>query len=85
MAEYNIYLSAEVEKDLSAIPQKNLKKILYRIALLSHDTCPLACEKLSDQERYRIRQGKYRIVYSIQEKALTVSIVKIGHRKDLYR
>jgi mRNA interferase RelE/StbE len=46
---------------------------------------PPACDKLTGQERYRVRQGRYRIVYSIQDKQLTVWIVKVGHRKDVYR
>jgi len=46
---------------------------------------PPGCEKLTGQERYRIRQGNYRIIYSIQDLELTIWVVKVGHRRDIYR
>jgi mRNA interferase RelE/StbE len=85
MAEYKVYFKESVEKDLKVIPKKDIKKILQRIALLVEEPRPMGCEKLTGQERYRLRQGNYRIVYSIQDTELTVWIVKIGHRKDIYR
>jgi mRNA interferase RelE/StbE len=85
MAEYSIYFRESVRKDLAAIPKSDLKKILQRIKDLGKNPRPSGCEKLTGQERYRIRQGNYRIVYSIQDKVLTVWIVKVGHRKDIYR
>jgi mRNA interferase RelE/StbE len=85
MAEYRVYFRASVEKDLVAIPKSDLKKILERIRALTEDPRPLGCEKLTGQERYRVRQGRYRIVYSIQDRELTVWVVKVGHRKDIYR
>ena len=85
MAEFEIYFKESVWKDVRKIPTKNLQHILQRIKSLAIDPRPHGCEKLTGQERYRLRQGKYRIVYSIQENELTVWIVKIGHRKDIYR
>ncbi len=85
MAEYNIHFKSSVEKDFTPIPKKDLRKILDRIALLSGDPRPAGCEKLSGQERYRIRQERYRIIYAIQDQVLTVCVVKVGHRKDIYR
>jgi mRNA interferase RelE/StbE len=85
MAEYRVFFRVSVEKDLIAIPKSDLKKILQRIKTLSENPRPPGCEKLTGQERYRVRQGRYRIVYSIQERELTVWIVKVGHRKDIYR
>jgi mRNA interferase RelE/StbE len=85
MAVYKIYFKASVEKDFKKIPNKDTRKILQRIDLLTVEPRPINCEKLSDQERYRIRQGRYRIIYSIQDNELTIWIVKIGHRKDIYR
>jgi mRNA interferase RelE/StbE len=81
MAEYRVFFRVSVEKDLIAIPKSDLKKILQRIKTLSENPRPPGCEKLTGQERYRVRQGRYRIVYSIQERELTVWIVKVGHRK----
>ena len=85
MGEYKIFFKQSVEKDLRSIPKKDLKKILLRIELLAKDPRPQGYEKLSGQEKYRIRQGTYRIIYSIQDRQLTVWVVKVGHRKDVYR
>jgi mRNA interferase RelE/StbE len=85
MAEYRVFFRKSVEKDLSGIPKKDVGKILNRIKDLGNDPRPLCCEKLTGQERYRMRQGRYRIVYSIQEDELTIWIVTIGHRKNIYR
>ena len=85
MARYKIFFKKSVEKDFNGIPQKDLKKILDRIEALVDDPCPLGCEKLTGQQRYRLRQGRYRILYSIQDDELTVWVVKVGHRKDIYR
>ena len=85
MGEYEVYFRQSVEKDFKGIPKKDIKNILQRIKLLAKEPRPPGCEKLTGQERYRIRQGKYRIVYSVQDNELTVWIVRIGHRKDVYR
>ena len=85
MAEYKLFFKKSVKKDLVAIPTKDLKKILMKIESLGNDPRPSGCEKLSGQEKYRLRQGTYRIIYSIQDYELTVWVVKIGHRKDVYK
>jgi mRNA interferase RelE/StbE len=85
MAAYKVYFKESVEKDFKSIPKKDLSKILQRISQLSLEPRPMGSEKLNDQERYRIRQGNYRIIYSIQDARLTVWIVKVGDRKDSYR
>jgi len=85
MAAYKLFFKKSVQKDFDSIPKKDLKRILSRIESLSEDLRPKDCEKLTGQERYRLRQGQYRIVYSIQDDELTVWVVKVGHRKDIYR
>ena len=85
MAEYKVYFRASVEKDFRAIPKKDTNKILDRIQSLTTEPRPVGCEKLTGQERYRLRQGRYRIVYSVQDNEFTVWIVKVSHRKDVYR
>jgi len=85
MAEYKIYFKKSVEKDFNVIPKKDLKKILDRIEALAEDPRPPGCEKLTEQQKYRLRQGRYRILYSIQDDELTIWVVKVGHRKDIYR
>jgi mRNA interferase RelE/StbE len=85
MAEYEIFFRESVWKELKKIPKADLKKILSRIEQLGNDPRPIGCEKLTGHELYRMRQGNYRIVYSIQDNELTVWGVKVGHRKDVYR
>ena len=84
MAEYEIYFKESVQKDLRKVPKQNLKRILSRIKKLRDNPRPAGCEKLSGQELYRVRQGKYRIVYSILDNELTVWVIKVGHRKNVY-
>jgi len=85
MGAYEILFKESVWKDLRKVPKNILKKILARIEMLGDDPRPKGCEKLTDQELYRVRQGDYRIVYSIQDNALTIWVVKVGHRKGVYR
>ena len=85
MAAYDIYFKESVWKDLRKIEKADLKRILSRIEKLGNEPRPAGCENLSGQTRYRIRQGKYRIVYSIHGRELTIWIIKVGHRKSIYR
>ena len=85
MAEYEILFKESVWKDLRKIPKRDLKKILSRIEKLGDDPCPMGCERLTDEELYRVRQGNYRVIYSIQDNELTVWVIKVGHRKEIYR
>jgi mRNA interferase RelE/StbE len=85
MAAYSVFFRESVQKDLRPIPKKDVNRVLSRIAALANAPRPHGCEKLSGQERYRIRCGRYRIVYSVQDDDQTVWVVKVGHRKDVYR
>jgi len=85
MAQYKVFFKKSVEKDLKQIPKRDLLKIFKRIESFQVDPRPVGSEKLTGQERYRVRQGNYRIVYSIQDYELTVWVVKIGHRKEIYK
>lgn len=85
MAVYKVFFKKSVWKDFESVPQRELKRIVERIDLLSEKPRPPDSRKLSGQERYRLHQGRYRILYSIQDVELTVWIVKVAHRKDVYR
>jgi mRNA interferase RelE/StbE len=85
MAAYKLFFKKSVQKDLVSVPKNDLKRILKRIETLAEDPRPPGCEKLTGQNRYRLRQGRYRILYSIQDDELTVWVVKVGHRKHIYR
>ena len=84
MAQYKVFFKKSVEKDFKSIPKKELLRILSKIESLQDNPRPVGSQKLTGQERYRLRQGKYRIVYSIQDYELTVWVVKVGHRKAIY-
>ena len=83
MVEYEIYFKEPVWKELKKVPKNDLRKILSRIENLGCDPRPTGCEKLTGLELYRVRQGNYRIVYSIQDYELTVWVINVGHRKEV--
>ena len=85
MASYELVFKKSVAKDLRSIPKKDVARILQRIDALRDDPRGEGCVKLSAQERYRVRQGVYRIVYEIRENELIVMVVKIGHRSTVYK
>lgn len=85
MASYKVVFKQSIAKDLCRIPKKDVEKILKRIEKLAEEPRPPGVEKLSGQEKYRIRQGVYRIVYAIEDKELVVVVVKVGHRREVYR
>lgn len=85
MASYKLAFRKSVAKDLRELPRKDLSRILKRIEALATDPRPQGSEKLSAQERYRIRQGDYRVVYEVQDEAAAVLVVRVGHRREVYR
>jgi mRNA interferase RelE/StbE len=85
MASYELVFKKSVAKDLRELPKADVKRILQRIRALADDPRLPGCEKLSGQERYRIRQGLYRIVYEVDDRVLIVLVVKVDHRRDVYR
>ena len=84
MANYKVTFKKSVAKDLRAIPNQDVKRILSRIDTLTDNPRGEGCIKLSGPERYRVRQGLYRIIYEIQDERLVVQVVKIGHRSNIY-
>lgn len=85
MARYELRVKASVAKDLRGIPHEDLQRVLARIAALQDDPRPPGAEKLSAQENYRIRQGTYRIVHQIDDQSVIVEVIKVGHRREVYR
>jgi mRNA interferase RelE/StbE len=85
MAKYEISIKKSAVKELEDIPKKELQKIIKKIKTLSSDPRLQGSQKLSHREQYRIRQGDYRIIYSVQDDDLTVHIIKVGHRREIYR
>ena len=86
MAKYKILIKASAAKEIAGIPtRKDRRKVVEKIRKLGDDPRPKGCEKLSGKDRYRVRQGNYRIIYSIDDDLLVVHVVKVGDRKDVYR
>jgi mRNA interferase RelE/StbE len=85
MANYKIVFKASVTRDFRPIPNQDVRRILQRIEKLADDPRPPEAKKLSGEEKYRVRQGNYRIIYEIADGIVTVTIVKVGHRRDVYR
>ena len=85
MASYRIVFKRSVAKDLRSIPKKDIQGILRRIEGLASDPRPVGAEKLTSSEKVRIRQGKYRILYTIEDEIITITIVRVAHRRDVYR
>ena len=85
MVKYRITIKKSAAKELEDIPNKDLQKIVRRIQSLAQNPRPRGPQKVSGQEQYRVRQGNYRIVYSIEDEGSILDIVKIGHRREIYR
>ena len=85
MAQYRILIKKSVPKDLKKISKKDIKRILNAIQGLANEPRPPQSKKLSGQERYRLRQGNYRILYSIEDEELIICVVKVGNRRDVYK
>jgi mRNA interferase RelE/StbE len=85
MAKYNLTYKKSVSKDLRSIPNQDVTRIRMRIEALAENPRPADCKKLSGQERYRVRQGVYRIIYEIRDHELIVTVIKIGHRSSVYK
>jgi mRNA interferase RelE/StbE len=84
VASYSLEIKRSAAKELAALPRQDRARVITRIQTLADEPRPVGCEKLSGQERYRIRQGDYRILYEIVDAVSIVMVVKIGHRRDVY-
>ena len=85
MTNYKVVVKKSVAKDLRNIPNKDVARILERINVLCKNPRAEGCIKLSGQDRYRVRQGIYRIIYEIQDSELVIFIVKVAHRGEVYQ
>lgn len=85
MASYEVRLRKSVFKDLDPIPKRDVQRIVASIAALADNPRPPQAMKLTGAEKYRLRCGVYRVLYEIQDNVLLVCVVKVGHRKDVYR
>lgn len=85
MGRYRLAFRKSVARDLRGVPKKDVARLLKSFQALAENPRASGCEKISGQERYRVRQGVYRIIYEIRDDRPTVVVVKVGHRRDIYR
>jgi mRNA interferase RelE/StbE len=85
VAKYNIFIKPSAVKEIENIPQKDRLRIIQKIQELANNPRPQGCEKLTGENKYRIRQGVYRIVYSVSDRELHIIVVKVGHRREVYK
>ena len=85
MASYSIRFARSVRKDFKKIPAKDAKRILARIAKLAEDPRPADAKKLTNDGALRIRIGTYRVIYDVIDNQLLILVLKVGHRKDIYK
>jgi mRNA interferase RelE/StbE len=85
VASYRLLIKPSAVKELEALPAKDRRRLVARVQGLSDDPRPPGSEKLSGHALYRIRQGNYRVLYSVEDEALIVLVIKVGHRRDVYR
>ena len=87
MASYRVLIKPSAAKEIEAVdPKKDRQRIVAGIRSLADDPRPPGCEKLAGQDdRYRIRGGRYRVIYSVGDGELLVVVVRVGHRKAVYR
>ena len=85
MASYKLDIKPSAAKELEALPEKDRQRIVTKIRSLKVEPRPPECEKLSGHDLYRVRQGNYRVLYTVQDTDLVVVIITIGHRREVYR
>lgn len=83
---YRVELTARAAKQLEALPQLFRKKVGARIDALAKQPRPSNSKKLTDRDNlYRLRVGDYRVIYQIEDRIVLITVIRIGHRRDLYR
>ncbi len=85
MAKYSVVITVSVQKYLDKLPDNIADKLESVMLKLKNDARPTGCEKMSGKNTYRIRVGDYRIIYTIQDKILLVTVIDAGHRREIYR
>ena len=85
MASYRLLIKPSAVKEIEALPKTDRRRVVAKIESLAGNPRPPGCEKLSGHDQYRVRQGSYRILYSIEDRNLVVIVVRVGHRREVYR
>lgn len=82
---YTLLIRRSAEKEMDALSSVVLGRITQAILSLETDPHPAASKKLSGSDKFRMRVGDYRILYTVDDHKQTIEIVSVGHRRDVYR
>ncbi len=85
MASYRLLIKPSAAKELEGLPTKDRRRLADRIQGLSTEPRPAGCEKVSGHDLYRVRQGTYRVLYAVNDQEHIVLVIRIGHRREVYR
>lgn len=85
MASYALEIKKSAAKELADLPSKELSRIVEKIQALAASPRPAGAERLAGESKYRFRQGNYRVLYEINDSARKITIVKVAHRREVYR
>lgn len=85
MAKYTVVITKTVQRQLKRLPGNIADKLEQKMIQLEDEPRPLECKKLKGRDAYRIRMGKYRFIYEVKDNILIITVIKVGHRKDIYR
>lgn len=85
MAVYSVLIKKSATKELEAVPKKDREKLVAKIRNLANDPRPPGSEKLAGDDKYRIRQGVYRVLYEVDDTTIVVTVVRVAHRREVYR
>jgi mRNA interferase RelE/StbE len=85
VAAYRVLIKRSAAKELEAVPKKDREKLVSKIQALANDPRPPGCEKLAGDDKYRIRHGVYRMLYEVDDATVVVVVVRVAHRREVYR
>ena len=82
---YSVFILRRAQSELAALPKEAYEKVKSAISTLAENARPRGCRKLTGREGWRIRVGTYRVIYKIDDEAQAVTVLQVGHRRDIYR
>ncbi len=85
MASYSLRIKRSAEKDIRSLPSDARGRVIAHIKGLAESPRPTGATKLTGRDAWRLRVGSYRIVYVIEDQMLIVEVVRVTHRRDVYR
>ena len=85
MAVYSVLIKRSAAKELEVVPKKDREKLVGKIQALAVDPRPPGAEKLAGDDKYRIRHGVYRVLYEVDDDTVVVMVVRVAHRREVYR